>query len=93
MPTITEAHESMCFVALARCVRETAAELGAHISNRKSQALAKGFLLTVPGESDTTQREAIRNVLAENLRKFGSIIPPITVGDMTRAREYLAAGA
>lgn len=78
------------FVELKNLFREAAAAAGAPISAREAHRQAQGFMLSNAVESiedeqyfrdvsDETGEEAVKNVLIEYLRRFGSLRAPMVL--------------
>lgn len=72
------------FVELKSMFREAAKESGEPISARESHRAAQGFILSLATDdaydqpfSDKTGEAAVKNVLIEYLRKFGSLRAPL----------------
>lgn len=72
------------FVELKSMFRDAAKEAGDPISSRESHRAAQGFILSLATDeaydqpfSDTTGEEAVKNVLIEYLRRFGSLKAPV----------------
>ena len=64
--------------------RDAAKQCGEPISARESHRAAQGFMLSLATDdaydqpfSDSTGEEAVKNVLIEYLRKFGSLRAPV----------------
>jgi len=74
------------FVELKSMFRDAAKESGEPISSRESHRAAQGFILSLATDdaydqpfSDETGEDAVKNVLIEYLRKFGSLRAPLAV--------------
>jgi hypothetical protein len=72
------------FVELKHMFRDAAKQCGEPISARESHRAAQGFLLSLATDdaydqafTDDTGETAVKNVLVEYLRKFGSLRAPV----------------
>lgn len=72
------------FVELKNMFRTAAEQCGEPISSRESHRAAQGFMLSLATDeayeqtfSDEVGEEAVKNVLIEYLRKYGSLRAPV----------------
>ena len=72
------------FVQLKAMFREAAEQCGEHITSRDSHRAAQGFMLSLATDeayeqafSDETGELAVKNVLIEYMRKYGSLRAPV----------------
>lgn len=72
------------FVELKNMFRDAAKQCGEPVSAREAHRAAQGFMLSLATDeayeqafTDETGEDAVKNVLIEYLRKFGSLRAPV----------------